>query len=44
MDDFNNACGRSFATEEDDCALACAGAINSGLLERLDEPNYPAPW
>lgn len=41
MDTFNNACGRSFATEDVDCRLACEGALGTGLLERLDISNYP---
>ncbi len=43
MDDFNNACGRSYAEPDADCALACRGALGQGILERRDQPNYPTP-
>jgi len=41
MDDFNNACGRSYASDDADCGLACASALGNGILERRDAPNYP---
>ena len=43
MDNFNNACGRSYSSPSTVCALACRGALGQGVLERRDEPNYPAP-
>jgi hypothetical protein len=39
MDDYSNACGRSYATENEendtDCSLACLDALESGVLETL---------
>ena len=35
MDDYNNACGRSLATDDADCSLACLDALESGALQTL---------
>jgi hypothetical protein len=35
MDEYNNACGRSYADDDADCSLACFSAAESGKLRTL---------
>jgi RHS repeat-associated protein len=44
MDNYNNACGRSYSSDEggeEDCAHACNDAISRGILEfDINSPDY----
>jgi hypothetical protein len=44
MDDSNNACGRDFARNNQDCRNSCVAAVQSGGLKTYQSGSTPGYW